>query len=171
MESLAPPATHHVIAAIGWMELGNMPEALAELDKLDPAIQRHADVLEVRWSILAAQLDWDSAAKIGRALIAADPNRPSAWLHHAYALRRASAGGLVAALNALAPVGTKFPNEATIPYNLACYTCQLQRDPKETLDWLERAISIGGRKEIVAMALRDPDLAPMRGEIEELSKR
>src|ERR1041384_4516769 len=116
MQSLPPPASHHVVAAIGWMELGNMAEALAELDHLDPSLQRHADVLEVRWSILATQRDWDNAAKIGRALIAADPHRPSAWLHHAYALRRASTGGLVAAFNAVAPVGTKFPKEATIPY-------------------------------------------------------
>src|SRR5436189_6057198 len=89
MESLAPPASHHVMAAIGWMELGDLSEALAELDKLDPTIQQHLEVLEVRWSILAAQRDWDTAAKIGRALIAADPERPSGWLHHSYALRPA----------------------------------------------------------------------------------
>ena len=70
--------------------------------------------------------------KSGRALIAAAPDRAVGWLHHAYALRRATGGGLLAAFNALSPVADKFPDEATIPYNLACYTCQMQRDANET---------------------------------------
>ena len=32
MDPLEPPALHHVKAAFGWIELGNVPEALAELN-------------------------------------------------------------------------------------------------------------------------------------------
>ena len=45
-----------------------------------------------RWLALAQNQRWDAAAKIGRALIAAVPNRSLGWLHHAYALRRATGG-------------------------------------------------------------------------------
>lgn len=167
---------HRLKAAVGWLELGNAAEALTELDEMTEEIQQHPDVLEARWLALARLRRWEAAAKVGRALIAAAPDRSSGWLHHAYALRRAPNGGLLAAFNALAPVAGKFPEEATIPYNLACYTCQMQRDASEALDWLQQAIKAaarapGERKEILAMAMKDPDLEPLRAEIEKLAKR
>ena len=65
----------------------------------------------------------------------------------------------------------KFPKEATIPYNLACYTCQMQRDAAETLMWLQQAMTAGKRKEILARALEDPDLEPLRAEIAKLAAK
>jgi predicted Zn-dependent protease len=169
--NLTTPDLHHLKAAVGWLELGNPAEALVELDALSERFQDHVDVLEARWLALAQLQRWEAAAKVGRALIAAAPERPVGWLHHAYALRRASTGGLLAAFNALSPVAAKFPKDSTIPYNLACYTCQMQRDATETLAWLQQAIAAGERKEIIAMALKDPDLEPLRAEIEKLAKR
>jgi hypothetical protein len=165
------PDLQYLKAAIGWLELGNAAEALAELDQLSEPVQSHPDVLETRWLALAKNHRWDAAAKVGRALIAAAPDHPIGWLHHAYALRRATGGGLLAAFNALSPVADKFPEEATIPYNLACYTCQMQRDANETMGWLKRAMKAGKRQEILAMATKDPDLEPLRAEIEKLAKR
>jgi predicted Zn-dependent protease len=162
---------HHLKAAVGWLELGNPAESLAELDAMSEQFQDHVDVLEARWLALAQLQRWEAAAKVARALIAAAPERPVGWLHHAYALRRASTGGLLAAFNALSPVAAKFPKESTIPYNLACYTCQMQRDASETMAWLRQAIAAGERKEIIAMALKDPDLEPLRAEIEKLAKK
>ena len=127
---------HHLKAAVGWLELGNAAESIAELDAMSARLQHHVDVLEARWLALAQLQRWEAAAKVGRALIAAAPERSIGWLHHAYALRRATTGGLLAAFNALSPVANKFPKESTIPYNLACYSCQLQRDASETLAWL-----------------------------------
>jgi hypothetical protein len=168
---LTGPDLHHLKAAVGWLELGSAAEALKELEGMSEPLLEHPDVLETRWLALAQLQRWEAAAKIGRALIAAAPDRAIGWLHHAYALRRAPNGGLLAAFNALAPVAERFPNEATIPYNLACYTCQMQRDTSETLDWLEQAIAAGDRKEILAMAMKDPDLEPLRAEIAKLGKR
>ena len=161
---------HYLRAAVGWLELGDASEALGELDRLSEALQSHPDVLETRWLALAQNQRWDAAAKVGRALIAAAPDRAASWLHHAYALRRSAGGGLLAAFNALAPVVDQFPSEATIPYNLACYSCQMQRDATETLAWLQRALEMGERKSIIAMALKDPDLEPLRAEIRKLAK-
>ena len=168
---LTAPDLHHLKAAVGWLELGLPAEALVELDAMSEALQQHVDVLEARWLALARLQRWEAAATTGRALIAADPERPVGWLHHAYALRRATNGGLLAAFNALSPVAGKFPKEPTIPYNLACYTCQMQRDATETIAWLQQAISAGERKAIIAMALKDPDLEPLRAEIQKLTAR
>src|SRR5688572_24385728 len=114
--NLTTPDLHHLKAAVGWLELGNPAEALVELDALSERFQDHVDVLEARWLALAQLQRWEAAAKVGRALIAAAPERPVGWLHHAYALRRASTGGLLAAFNALSPVAAKFPKDSTIPY-------------------------------------------------------
>ena len=162
---------HRLKAAVGWLELGNAIEALHELDDMRASSMKHPDVLEARWLALARLLRWEAAAKIGRALIAAAPDRSAGWLHHSYALRRAPNGGLQAAFNALAPVAGQFPNEAIIPYNLACYTCQMQRETSETMNWLKQAMAAGNRKEILAMAMKDPDLEPLRAEIAQLAKR
>lgn len=168
---LCQPDLQYLRSAVGWLELGNAVEAIAELDQLSAPLQAHPDVLETRWLALAQNQRWDAAAKVGRALIAAAPERAVGWLHHAYALRRATGGGLLAAFNALAPVADKFPKEATIPYNLACYTCQMQRDAAETLAWLQQAMTAGKRKEILARALEDPDLQPLRAEIAMLATK
>lgn len=168
---LAPSDIHHLKAAVGWLELGDASEALVELDEMSKALQSHPDVLETRWLALARNQRWDAAAKVARALIAAVPERPAGWLHHAYALRRSTGGGVLAAFNALSPVAGKFPQEPIIPYNLACYTCQMQRDATETLAWLQQAIAAGERQEILAMAIKDPDLEPLREEIRKLTKR
>ena len=162
------PDLHHLKAAVGWLELGNATEALVELDLMNPALQNHPDVLEARWLALAETKVWEMAVDVARKLITAAPHRALGWLHHSYALRRARDGGLLAAFNALVPIAARFPEEATIPYNLACYCCQLQRDPAETMRWLQQAIAVGGRKDILAMALQDPDLEPLHAEMQKL---
>ena len=57
MQKLEPPDTHYFFAAIGWLELGNLTEAQAELAQVSPAQQEHPDVLEVRWLFSAQQKD------------------------------------------------------------------------------------------------------------------
>ena len=167
---LAMTDQHHLRAAVGWLELGNAAEALAELDQMSVDGQTSADTLEVRWLILARQQHWDEAAKVGRALITVAPERAGAWLNYSYALRRATSGGLPAAFAALSSVAEKFPEEPTVHYNLACYCCQMERDAAETLMWLRRALACGEPKAILAMALRDPDLEPLRETVAKLAK-
>ena len=165
---LALADQYHLRAAVGWLELGNASESLAELDQLSADGQASADTLEVRWLVLAQELRWDAAAEVGRALVIAAPERAGGWLNYSYALRRAKQGGLPAAFEALASVAEKFPEEPTVHYNLACYCCQMERDAAETLAWLHRALRCGERKSMLKMALQDPDLAPLHAEIERL---
>ena len=82
-------------------------------------------------------------------------------------LRRAPAGGLRPAREALLPAAEMFPEEPVIPYNLACYACQLER-LEEARVWLRQAMQIGEKKAIQQMALADEDLKPLWPEVIEL---
>jgi tetratricopeptide (TPR) repeat protein len=167
MQKLEPPDTHHLSAAIGWMELGNLAEAEADLNRISAAHQCHPDVLEVRWIILAEGKRWEAALGTARVLLKMAPNRSSGWLHQAYALRRATKDGLKLAWDALLPAHKKFPRESTIPYNLSCYACQMNQ-LEEARGWFRRALLLGNREQIKQMALNDPDLLPLRDEIRKL---
>jgi tetratricopeptide (TPR) repeat protein len=167
MHKLEPPDTHYFLAAIGWLELGNVAEASAELARVSAAQQEHPDVLEARWSIAAGQNRWEEALDIARALLRRAPKRSSGWLHQAYALRRVPDGGVRKAWEALLPAFDKFPKEPTIPFNLSCYACQM-RQLDAARDWLQRAVAVGGKEKVRGMALKDPDLEPLWDEIRQL---
>lgn len=164
MQQLGPPDSHHLDAAIGWLGLGNVPEARAELDLISAAHQTHPAVLEARWTMCAREKRWTEALDIALTELAAAPGDASGWLHRAYALRRIPDGGLSRAWDALLPAAEKFPTEPVIAYNLSCYACQMQR-----LDiarrWLQQAMNIGGQNAIRKMALADDDLKPLWAEI------
>jgi hypothetical protein len=167
MQKLEPPDTHYLLAAIGWLELSNPAEARAELAQISPAQQEHPDVLELRWSISAEQQRWEEGLQVAQALLRRAPKRPSGWLHQAYALRRVPEGGLQKAWEALLPAFDKFPKEPIIPFNLACYACQM-RQLDVARDWLQRAVAISGKEKIKPMALRDSDLEPLWDDIRRL---
>lgn len=161
---LEPPDTHCLSAALGWLELGNLAEARAELEQIGAGNRQHPDVLEVRWLICAEQKDWPAALAVARTILATAPQRSSGWLHQAYALRRVPDGGVEKAWEALRPAVEKFRREAIIPYNLACYACQMDRLP-EARQWLARAMAVGDQEKITRMALADADLKPLWKEI------
>lgn len=167
METLGPPDTHYLLAAMGWMELGNLNEAKAELGRISPALATHRDVLELTWAIHASDTNWSEALKTAEQLVACDGDQATGWLHRAYAMRRAPGGGLKAAWEALLPAVDRFPHEATIPYNLACYACQMEQ-LDEARRWLHRAAAVGEKSKIKNMAASDPDLEPLWGEIQAL---
>jgi hypothetical protein len=58
----------------------------------------------------------------------------------------------------------KFPKDATMRYNLACYKCQLGR-LDQARAWLEKAFAIGDARKMKLAALDDPDLEPLWKEI------
>jgi uncharacterized protein HemY len=167
VKPLAPPDLHHAEAVLGWLGLGCVEEARAELAKISAANQKHPAVLEVRWTICAHEQQWRDALEIARSELKIAPDESAGWLHRAYALRRVSDGGLSQAWDALLPAAKKFPAEPVIAYNLSCYACQMQQ-----LDlarhWLRRAAEAGQKEAIKKMALADADLQPLWAEIQEL---
>jgi tetratricopeptide (TPR) repeat protein len=155
---------HRLNAILGWVELGNIEEAKEELRSIPSELQQRMEVLEIRWIIGAQEGDWDEALRAAEGLVKHAPDKASGWLHRAYAMRRAASGGIPQAAEALLPAVEKFPREATIPYNLACYACQMA-ELEEARRWLAEAVKRGGLKKIKGMALRDPDLEPLWKEI------
>lgn len=164
METIAAPDIHYFNAATGWLELGNCAEARAELARVSATYHQHPAVLELEWMLGAAEQNWTAAFTAARALMVVAPEEPTGWLHSAYACRRMPEGGLKQAQTLLRPAADKFPQEPVIPFNLACYACQLGQLP-EAREWLRRAEAIGGRKGIMAMALADEDLKPLWEEL------
>jgi hypothetical protein len=167
VQKLEPPDSHHLDAAIGWLGLGCVADAQAELEHVSSPNQHHPDVLDVRWTIYAHEKRWSDALEIARTEVAVKPDDSSGWLHRAYALRRATSGGLPQAWDALLPAAEKFPEEPVIAYNLSCYACQLLQLDQARL-WLKRAIAAGQKNAIIQMALADDDLKPLWAEIREL---
>lgn len=158
MELICPVEVKSLIrAAHRWLELANHLEADAELDCIEPALRVHPSVLELHWQIYAASKKWHACLDIAKAITNLKPNRAVGWVHHAYALhelRRAQE-----AFDILSLVAERFPKESTIPYNLACYTCQLGR-LGEAGEWLAKAYETGDARAINLQALDDPVLAP-----------
>jgi tetratricopeptide (TPR) repeat protein len=165
VKSLEPPDNFHLSAAMGWLGLGNWQEAHEELEKIALAFRAHPDVLEIRLEIYSKAGKWDLAAEIAGVLVQIRPSDAQFWITHAYATRRMPGGGIPQAKQILSKAQRLFPKEALIPYNLACYACQLG-DHKEARKWLEIAFDLGGAEQVKRMALKDPDLEPLRTEIE-----
>jgi hypothetical protein len=166
--NLEPPETHHLRAAIGWLELGNPAEAGEEIARIRPEFLHHPDVLQARWEICAAGRSWDAAVEVAELLVSVAPERAAGWVHRAYALRRVKHGGLQLAWAALRPAFDKFPKVEIIPYNLACYAAQFGR-LEEAWEWLHKAMEAAGdAKRIRTQALSDPDLQPLWERLREL---
>jgi Flp pilus assembly protein TadD len=164
---LQPPDSHHLSAAQGWLGLGNQDEANQELEKITPGNQAHPSVLATRLEICATAGKWDAAADTAAQLVEQERNEPMAWITLAYATRRKPGGGMVQAKEVLIPAQKLFPKVWLIPYNLACYECQLGNQ-KEARAWLKKAFKLGDSKELKRMALKDPDLEPFWREIGEM---
>jgi predicted Zn-dependent protease len=161
------PESHYLLHAVGWLELGNLTEAKAELNQLNQELQSHPDVLEVRWAIYAEAEEWQEGLEAARTLMQVAPERASGWLHQAYALRRVAGGSLEQAWQALLPASKKFPDVEIIAYNLSCYACQMNHlDAART--WFKRAFALGDKEQIRQRALKDDDLAALWPEIKDL---
>lgn len=167
MTDLDFTSAHQLNAVLGWLELGNIREARAELNRISATVQERADLLEVRWMLDAREEDWPAALTTAERLLALAPENAAAWLHRAYATRRVPNGGVARAAEILRPAVQKFPSEATIPYNLACYAC-VQGELDEARTWLQEAVKRGGVKKIRRMAISDTDLERLWPEIRQL---
>ena len=164
---LEPPDSLRLRAASGWLELGCPRDALVELEELSTENREHPDVLELSWLIHAECQDWPRALAAAERLVNVAPERPTGWLHRAYAMRRVPAGGLEKAWDLLLPAFERFPGEGLVAYNLACYACRMGR-LEESRKWLQRALSTGRKETVKAMALKDEDLHELWDELQSL---
>lgn len=162
MPNLQPPDTHHWSAAEGWLELGNYREALAELDLITLAEQSRLEVLSLRWNITAQLKQWEDCVAIAGTILERAPKQVFGWIHRSFALHELKRTR--EARDLLLPALKRFPKSQTIPYNLACYECQLG-DLDAAREWLQRAMKLRNPRALRAQALADIDLKPLWGEI------
>jgi len=156
------PDHHHLLAADGWLDLGLPGEALRELDRLPEAIRRSLIAANLSWRAHATRHDWTQAWAVADQMVADHPDDASGWLHRSYTLhelRRTRE-----ATEALLPAVAKFPTHPVVPYNLACYACQLG-DADAARRWLAEVVRLKGVAYLRDLAMDDPDLAVLRDEI------
>ena len=165
MNSLDYPARHHVKAAAGWVELSCPAEALKELDAMPTDQRGHPEALDVEWKALTGMGKWKRALAVAERLVDLTPDEVAGWIHRSYCLHELKKTR--EAMELLDPAYPRFPDDFIVPYNLACYACQLG-DLVSAKSWLERAFKRGKRKIVKRMALGDEDLKPLHGEIERM---
>jgi tetratricopeptide (TPR) repeat protein len=162
---LLPPEAFHLQGAAGWLALGNVKESRAELEQLSAAHREHPDVLESWWRVFSEEKNWPAAFECGAKLSVVAPSRATGWIAQAFALHELKRTR--EAYELLHSVVGRFREHFVIPYNLACYQCQLG-NKEEALKWLQRAIDAADAKTIHEMAMEDADLSPLRKEMARL---
>lgn len=160
-----PADRFHVDAASGWIGLGDLDSARAELKQVSPQIRNHPAVLIVQSELLFAEKNWEALLPLTEMLLRKFPKLDFLWIHRSFALHEMKR--TKEALINLLPAAKKFPKHWLIRYNLACYCSQLGT-LEDAMSWLQKAILFADKREIKAMALDDPDLKPLRKQIREL---
>jgi tetratricopeptide (TPR) repeat protein len=159
MKSLEQADRVHLNAAEGWFGLGDLVSASDELEKITPAFRAHPAVLLMRCKIYQAAKKWGYLIEISQTLIEQLPKLADAWIHRSYALHELNQTR--EAFDLLLPAAKKFPKLPVIPYNLACYACQLGK-LEDAMKQIEQAIDLAGKKNDIRLdALEDPDLEPL----------
>jgi tetratricopeptide (TPR) repeat protein len=152
---LEPPDQQYWQAAVGYVELGMFQDANDQLEKIDPFNRAAPEVLAVRLAIYRGLKKWELMQQIAKRLKEFQPDNVEWTISLAYATRRTYS--IDVAMEILLDAEAKFPREAAIPYNLACYYCQLG-EMEKAKRYLKEAfeIDLNWRK----AALDDEDLKP-----------
>ena len=166
MKNLTFPDRHRLNAAEGWLDLGDHEEAEAELRQLSPGARETNDYFNLHWRLLVLRRQWSLALQTAQTQIEVAPDHPSGWINLSYCLHELDR--TTEARETLKKVVRKFNDLPVVPYNLACYECQLG-DIEASKRWLLRAIRVGKRQEIIHMAQQDDDLRPLWPSLESLA--
>ena len=147
----------HLSYAQGYLGLGMVAEAAAELARIPAAHATTTEVIAIRLAVLQEQKNWPALRDTAAELVRRAPDEAAGWVTWAYATRRADS--LAAAEKILLEAETHHPAEATIQFNLGCYACQ-RGDLAEAKRRVDRAIAL--EPKFAGAAATDPDLAPLR---------
>lgn len=147
----------HLSHAQGFLALGLIKEAAAELAALPPEVQDQFPALALRVTILQAQERWTEMQVLAADLVRAQPNEAGGWVTWAYAVRRAES--LEGATAILRDAEALHPRDPTIQFNLGCYA-SLRGDVAEARRRIARAIELD--RSFAALAATDEDLVALR---------
>jgi tetratricopeptide (TPR) repeat protein len=145
-------------AVEGWLMLANPGEASAEFDSIPEEHRDHPNVLAIQWRLCRATGNPEEAWHAAYKLCELVPHCAGAWICQADSLRELR--GAQAAADLLLSVADRFPEEAVLSYNLACYLTQLgEWEPA----WksLRSAFDRDPENQLKVLAVQDPDLVPL----------
>ena len=131
-------------------------EANEQLENIDPFSRVAPEVLALRVDIYCSLQKWELMREVSERLYECQPENLQWLISYAYASRRAES--VDAARNILINSLPKFPSEAIIYYNLACYDCQLGQI-ESAKQYLKQAFRIDPNWRL--QALEDEDLKPL----------
>jgi Flp pilus assembly protein TadD len=143
--------------ARGYLGLGMIEEAAAELDHVPAEAAQQAEVLALRALVLQEQKQWPPLVDVARRLVQLQPAESGWWITWAYATRRSHS--LTAAEAILLTAERTHPREAAIQFNLGCYAC-VRGDLAEARRRIDQAIALD--KSFQEAAATDPDLERLR---------
>lgn len=145
----------HFQRAQGWLLLENHAAAERALRLIPAAFRGRSEVVQFRAQLHLSAKRWARAVPLLRRLVKQDPTEPQYWVSLAFAVRRAQS--ITAAEKILLKARARFPQEAVIWFNLACYAAQQDR-LTDAHNLLREAV----RRESAYrdLAKTDPDLAP-----------
>jgi tetratricopeptide (TPR) repeat protein len=156
--SLPHPNDIRLRAAEGWLELGNLAEARAELAEIEDVYKTFPEVVQLSYAIHQEAREWAECVVAASAFVELVPDHADGWITRSFALHELKRTR--EAHDLLLPAAKLFPKVWTIPYNLACYCAQLgELDASER--WLARAKKID-KEQVEQIAAEDPDLKPLR---------
>lgn len=150
-----------ILAAQGYMELGMFREVWREIGALPADLLGRVDVLEISVLSLMGERRWDEALRLARRLREERPAEPGGFIHEAYCLHEL--GRTREALDTLLEGPAALHEKAVFYYNAACYRAQLG-EIDSAIELLKRAFKMDVK--LRATARQDPDLAPLKHQIE-----
>src|SRR5260370_30589278 len=153
---LEPPDPKFFEAACGYAQIGMFLDANEEIEKVDPYKRTAPEIVELHGAIYRGMKKWELMAAISKRLAEFQPDDVQWMVSFAYAVRRANS--IEAAKEILLEAEQKFPKEAIIKYNLACYFCQLG-NLESAREYLKRTFEINPNWRL--QALEDEDLKPL----------
>jgi tetratricopeptide (TPR) repeat protein len=154
--SLEAPDLQYCKAAVGYVELGMFQDANDQLENIDPFNRAAPEVLAVRIAVYHGLKKWELMQEVAKRLTEFQPNDIQWTISLAYATRRGNS--IQVAKDILLNAESKFPKEAIIKYNLACYCCQLG-EIENAKNYLKKVFEIDSTWRL--QALDDEDLRPL----------
>ncbi len=150
-----------LLAAQGYLELGMVEEALAELSLIEPSLSDDPDIMELRLNILMRGARWSEAFETAEQLLRLSHDALPAFIHGAFALHEL--GRTAEARDLLLKGPSILRQDPTFHYNIGCYEAVLgNRDA--AMESLRRSFAMD--ETFRSFARRDPDLAGIADALE-----
>jgi predicted Zn-dependent protease len=141
-------------AVQGYLHLGMHSDAWNELENVPAERRARPEVLKMRVDVCRAMQRWDMVVEVTRHLAHLEPDDPWHVINLAAAMRKLQ--GEQIAADILEEAKGRFPHNAIVAYNLACYKAVLG-EVNEAKTLLAESVRLDSS--LRPHSLDDPDLA------------